>query len=220
MKQFVWSLLFFALRLSALLVLPFVLLIRGSVYFYEQQAWHTWLALAAGVAMTFLVLLLYFVFLYGSVFGMQKISRRSMKTKAWVAALLILVYCGYTLISFSDANAKSREVKEEFTSLHPFLRLSVGTLLFLDSGLLITDMSRTHADYQKMGMKTKRNSLHYPQKDGYVHAMDLRTQYRSGVRNWLLERYFRGMGFRTLRHGGTADHLHVSLVVRENPAAI
>ena len=203
-----------------LLVLPFVLLIRGSVYLYEAHAWHTWFALAGGAAMTFVLLLLYFVFLYGAFYGLKTISRKHMKIKAWVAALLVVVYCGYTLISFSDANVKSEAVKEEFSSLHPFLRLGVGTLLFLDSGLLITDMSRTHDDYRKMGMKTKRRSLHYPQKDGYVHAMDLRTKGRSRLRNWLLERYFRGMGFRTLRHGGTADHLHVSLSIRENPAAI
>jgi hypothetical protein len=45
--------------------------------------------------------------------------------------------------------------------------------------------------------------------------MDLRTKGRSQARNALTVAYFRIMGFRSLRHVGTADHLHVSLPVPE-----
>jgi len=55
--------------------------------------------------------------------------------------------------------------------------------------------------------------LHYPQPDGYVHAIDLRTAGRGFVRNRLVQAYFWSMGFVTLRHVGTADHLHVELPV-------
>jgi len=43
--------------------------------------------------------------------------------------------------------------------------------------------------------------------------VDLRT--RSPFRSVLVEWYFWAMGFATLRHTGTADHLHVQLVLRE-----
>lgn len=220
MKQFLWSLIGFLLQLTILLVLPFVLLIKGSVFVYTYYEWNAWLALIAGVGMTFLVILIYFVFIYGTFFGLKKITGSSMKAKAWIAGLLIVGYCGYTLIGISATHAKSDEVRKEFTSLHPFLRLSVGTILFIDSGLLVTDMSRTQADYTKMGMKVKGKSLHYKQQDGYAHAMDLRTKDRSSFRNWALELYFNMMGFNTLRHGGTADHLHISLMTHDNPGAI
>ncbi|MEL6653147.1 MAG: hypothetical protein AAFQ87_20280, partial [Bacteroidota bacterium] len=127
---------------------------------------------------------------------------------------------GYSLINLSGANAKSEDVKQEYTSLHPYMRLAVGTFVLADQGLLVTDMSRVQEDYQKMGLKTNKSSLHYKQSDGYVHAMDLRTKGRSELRNSLTQWYFRLMGFNTLRHGGTADHLHISLSIHDKPGVI
>jgi hypothetical protein len=49
------------------------------------------------------------------------------------------------------------------------------------------------------------------QEDGYVHAMDLRTEGRTELRNRGIQLGFWLLGFSTLRHVGTADHLHVSL---------
>ena len=85
--------------------------------------------------------------------------------------------------------------------------------MLMDRDLLITDMTRKREDYAAMGLPALRQSLHNPQADGYVHAIDLRTRHRAEIRNWLLETYFELMGFHTLRHG-TADHLHVSIPVR------
>ncbi len=50
--------------------------------------------------------------------------------------------------------------------------------------------------------------------------MDLRTNDRQEWRNQILELYFNLMGFNTLRHVGTADHLHVSLSPHDLPGAI
>jgi hypothetical protein len=75
-------------------------------------------------------------------------------------------------------------------------------------------MSRQPEDYERMGLSTNGASLHYRQADGYAHAVDLRTRGRSPGRNILIRLYFEAMGFDTLRHVGTADHLHVSLLVR------
>ena len=60
-----------------------------------------------------------------------------------------------------------------------------------------------------MGLAVNPASMHYEQSDGYVHAVDLRTVGRGWWRNWGVEGYFRAMGFGTLRHRGTEDHLHV-----------
>jgi len=65
-----------------------------------------------------------------------------------------------------------------------------------------------------MGLPPNESSLHFIQDDGYAHAVDLRTVGRSEFRNRMVEAGFKVMGFNTLRHSGTADHLHVSLPVR------
>jgi hypothetical protein len=64
-----------------------------------------------------------------------------------------------------------------------------------------------------MGLSVNPNSLHYRQQNGYVHAVDLRTRDQSMIRNYLLQFSLEMMGFETLRHVGTADHLHVALPV-------
>ena len=114
---------------------------------------------------------------------------------------------------------KNTSLKKEITKVHPILRLSISTITYLDNGLIITDANRQPEDYRKMGLKTKKHSLHYKQKNGYAHALDLRTQGRSEWRNALIRGYFWLMGFNTLRHGGTGDHLHVSLLSHDRPYA-
>ena len=219
MKWFL-QFLFFIVQIILVILLPFVVLIRGSVWVYESFDTHTWVALAAGGGMTFLVLLIYLTVIYTALFGVKKLSKRTIKIKATLVIMLLVGYCGFTLINFNKENAKSSEVQKEFQSLHPFLRIGVGTMVLVDGDALITDMSRTHGDYKKMGLKVKARSLHYKQSDGYVHAMDLRTIGRSEVRNWFVQKYFWLMGFKTLRHDGTADHLHISLPPHDNPNAI
>jgi len=54
-------------------------------------------------------------------------------------------------------------------------------------------------------------SKHYEQPDGWVHAVDLRTKSNGEIRNRAVQLYFEVMGFSTLRHVGTADHLHVQM---------
>jgi hypothetical protein len=70
---------------------------------------------------------------------------------------------------------------------------------------------RVAEDYRRMGLPSNTTSLHYQQKDGYAYAVDIRTNDRSMVRNTLMKVYFNLMGFRSLRHSGSDDHLHISL---------
>lgn len=206
-------------KVLGFVALPFLVLIRGSVYLYEHQGMGPWISLALAGTAVLLLLVIYLSFLSRKIFGKKK-KKRSLKGKLILAGLLLVVYGGYTLLYLSGTNAKSKEVKAEYTSLHPFLRMAVSTFVLMDADMMVTDMSRTHADYKDMGLKTLKNSLHYEQEDGYVHAVDLRTNDRSEFRNSLLQLYFKLMGFNTLRHVGTEDHLHVSLMIRENPGAI
>ncbi|HEY3279134.1 MAG TPA: hypothetical protein VGJ83_01375, partial [Gemmatimonadales bacterium] len=81
----------------------------------------------------------------------------------------------------------------------------------VDPKMVVTDMRRARVDYSRMKLPVNETSLHYRQADGWVHAVDLRTTGRGALKNGLVRAYFWLMGFDTLRHVGTADHLHVEL---------
>ena len=86
-------------------------------------------------------------------------SANSVKRKMFFAIILVLGYSAHALFYFSDANAKSKNVQKEFTSLHPILRLSTSTILFLDGKLIMTDANRVPEDYKKMGLKSKKTVI-------------------------------------------------------------
>ncbi len=198
-----------AAKLVLAMVLPFFVLVRSATYLYHDGGLPTWLALGAAALFAFAILTIYGAWFSKKVTGK---SRRAFVAK-WLALPLVVVYCSYTLVSLSQVNAKGDHVRSYYRSLHPILRIGVSTLIIADDGLVITDLKRAPADYVTMELPARDASLHYPQRDGYVHAMDLRTTGRNSWRNWLTERYFQLMGFRTVRHVGTGDHLHVSLPV-------
>jgi hypothetical protein len=191
-------------------ILPFVALVRLSSWFYLRLGYSTWWALAAAVAVTIII-----VTLGGAWFSRALTGRARLLTMwKWVAMPLVIAYCGYALLYLADANAKTSEVRAFYRSLHPILRVGLSTLILADDGLVITDLARMPTDYVRMGLPQRERSHHYTQGDGYVHAADLRTIGRGEIRNRLVETYFTIMGFRTLRHVGTADHLHVGIDVR------
>ena len=118
------------------------------------------------------------------------------------------------MIYFSSANAKSERVRAYYASLHPLLRVALSTLILADRDLVVTDLARGPESYAAMGLTPNDGSLHYLQRDGYTHAADLRTAGRGVLKNRLVQLYFWSMGFTTLRHVVTGDHLHVELPVR------
>ncbi|MFC1639765.1 hypothetical protein ACFL3B_03265 [Gemmatimonadota bacterium] len=199
-----------AFSLVFLVVLPFTVLVRVSTYLNTASGVQTWVALAGGVAATALVVTLYSAVLSKKLTGKARFRALAKR----VALPLVLAYCAYTLLFLSSVNAKSAAVQEYYKSLHPMLRIAVSTVILLDSDIVITDLHRTPDDYVAMGLPVRAESLHYRQGDGFVHAMDLRTEGRPEWRNSAVELYFRAAGFETLRHVGTADHLHVALPVQ------
>ena len=100
---------------------------------------------------------------------------------------------------------------ELLAAIHPLLRVASSALILVDPASVITDAARTAEDYWLMGLAPNEASLHFEQEDGFVHALDLRTIGRAEWRNRAVEMAFWALGFHSLRHVGTADHLHVSL---------
>jgi len=214
-----FKLLYNLLKIILLLVLPFVILVRGAVYLHSNYELMPWLAMLGAMGATFVLIFLYMTFFYGKLTG--KIGKSGvLYRRTLLAAILVAGYCGYGLIFLSGANAKHDEVRSEYRELHPILRLGVSTLVFMDGDLIVTDASRVTEDYAKMGLPALKNSLHYKQSNGYVHAIDIRTNGRSENRNLAIQTYFKLMGFNTLRHFGTGDHLHISLKSFDVPGAI
>ena len=127
------------------------------------------------------------------------------------AAAVAVAYVAYSLLYVGGANVKSDEVRSEYASLHPLLRVAASTLILADPGAVITDAGRTLDFYRRMGLSPNESSLHFEQESGFVHALDLRTIGRPEWRNRAVELGFWALGFHSLRHKGTADHLHVSL---------
>ncbi|MEZ4698881.1 MAG: hypothetical protein R2834_01015 [Rhodothermales bacterium] len=191
----------------ALVALPFILLVRTSLYLYLQQQMHTWVAIAGGIVVTGFVLFAYTAYLRRRWFGSWEMSGRVFKTMLLIVAL----YSGYSMMYISSSNVKTESVRSTYRSLHPILRIATSTLVLVNRDLVVTDAGRTPADYKKMGLPVREQSLHYKQGSGYVEAVDIRTHGRSEIANGLVRLYFWAMGFNTLRHVGTADHLHVSM---------
>jgi len=190
-----------------LAVLPFILLVRGGVFAYQQWGLGAWPSLAVSTAATALLLACY-AWAASRRLGAGKWFRKfTMRAAALAAAAFVL----YSLLVIAGGNVKSEEVRAEYSGLHPLLRMAVSVFVLADADAVITDADRTPDFYARAGLPANESSLHFRQDDGFVHALDLRTINRPEWRNQAAELAFRAMGFHTLRHVGTADHLHVSL---------
>lgn len=211
------GIIFKIMRAILVIVLPFFLLIRGSILLHINYNLGPWISLAGGAVLTAVILFLYMTLVYRrftKTFGdTDNLQRRSL-----FAVALVVLYCGYGLFFISSDNVKNPDLRQEMSSLHPILRMGASTFILIDKKMIITDGSRVPEDYQKMGLKTASRSLHYRQKDGYAYALDLRTNGRNELRNKMMSVYFQLLGFRTLRHVGTDDHLHVSLHCHYRPS--
>lgn len=201
-----------ALLILTLTIFPFFLLIKTSIHLNIDQGLNGWVSLFGGIGATVAILLVYVVMLFRKVKNKKLIFRYGL---GGVGAL-VGGFCLYGLLYVSSVNAKSDSVKEVYRSLHPILRVAVATTTLAEGDLVITDIKRSAEDYTKMGLPINQSSLHFPQPDGYVHAIDLRTKGHSEFRNFILSNSLRLMGFKTLRHVGSADHLHISLPYSEH----
>lgn len=209
-RTFLWSLIIF-FGIIGLMILPFYVLVRTSVYMNLAYGYSGWVALAGGTFVCIILLLVYMLFLFQKL----KNHKQRFKYSAVSAGVMAIGFCMLSLFYISKVNAKSPEVREVYRSMHPILRVAISSVTLADGDLVITDIERISSDYYEMGLPVNPNSLHYRQpKTGYVHAVDLRTNDRGILRNYMLQFSLEVMGFETLRHVGTADHLHVELKVK------
>lgn len=198
------------IRIALVLVLPFILLIRGSIFLKHQLDWSPWSCVLGGVMGTVFLLFLYLTFAYGKITGRVG-GPKAVKRRFFMILILVIGFAAHGLFYLSSENMKYKEIRKEFLELHPILRIGFSTLVWFDPSLVVTDASRKPSDYKKMGLSNNANSLHFQQADGFVYAVDLRTRGRDEWKNQAIKNYFWLMGFKTLRHTGTADHLHVYL---------
>lgn len=126
-------------------------------------------------------------------------------------AMLVSGFTLYGVGYLKSVNAKTEAIKEVYNTLHPILRIAVASITLAENNLLITDIGRTKENYIAMGLSPRESSYHYVQPTGYVHAVDIRTIGHSELRNVTLKWALTFMGLQTIRHVGTADHLHVAL---------
>ncbi|MCB0691853.1 MAG: hypothetical protein KDC16_09420 [Saprospiraceae bacterium] len=129
-------------------------------------------------------------------------------------AFVLIVFLWYGILDWTQLPHYRVNIKNELNDLHPVLRLAVGALARIEPDIIITDLSRNPMDYRQMGLKVNRNSRHYIQIDGYSHAIDLNTSENTFLKNFMIKNYFNALGFHTLRHTGTGDHLHVELPLK------
>lgn len=199
-----------ALKGITIVALPFVLYVRTGVELYSRGA-PSWIAILTSMLLTIGIVAAYAIWLSRRMAG----SQRARSVAKWIAVPLVAAWSGYSLLYLAGTNAKSDDVRAHYTSLHPVLRVALSTIILVNPDLVITDMARQPQDYTRMGLPVNDRTRHYQQPDGWVHAVDLRTIGRSEIENRAVQLYFWSMGFSTLRHVGTADHLHVQLRRRE-----
>ncbi|MEQ9309037.1 MAG: hypothetical protein RLN90_06245 [Balneolaceae bacterium] len=210
-KKRAFKLLFSLLVIIGLGIVPFFVLIRTAVFLNLEQNWNGWVSLLGGIVSSISLLGLYVLFLF------RRVKNKKLLTQFGFGGVAALVggFCLYSLLYLSSVNAKTDDVREVYHSLHPILRVSVATTTLAEKELVITDIKRTEEDYISWGLSPLESSMHYQQKDGFVHAVDLRTIGHSEIRNKVLEWSLKAMGLQIIRHVGTADHLHVALPVNK-----
>lgn len=195
-----------ALKGMAIVALPFVLYVRTGVALYGRGA-PSWVAMLVSMLLTIGVVAGYAIWLSRRMEGSDQVR----SVAKWIAVPLVAAWAAYSLLYLAGTNAKSDDVRAHYTSLHPVLRAGLSTIILVNPDLVVTDMARQPDDYARMGLPVNERTRHYQQPDGWVHAVDLRTIGRSEIENRAVQVYFWSMGFSTLRHVGTADHLHVQM---------
>ena len=198
-----------SLKGLAVVALPFLVYVRASVYLYRHGA-NPWLAILLAAILTLAIVAAFVILIARRFRGRARVPT----VVKWAALPVVFTWCIYAVFYLSRVNVKSDDVRAYYSAVNPILRVALSTIVLVDPDLVVTDMGRVRADYRRMRLKVNDRTKHYRQPDGWVHAVDLRTRGRGVIRNRLVQLYFWSMGFSTLRHVGTADHLHVQLATR------
>ena len=127
------------------------------------------------------------------------------------AIAIAFIYMGYAILYVASTNAVPDEIREEYQMIHPLLRLAASPVSVFDPSAFRQSEGSMLEDYRLMGLSANEANLHFVQKDGLIHSLDLATNSKSEWRNRAIELGFWALGFHSLRHLGVSDYLHVSL---------
>ena len=86
------ALLYFFLKIIILLLLPFVVLIRGAVFMHENYTSNPQIAILSGALATVILLMVYFIYVFFRATGKLG-NGTSFKLKMVLAGVLVLAYC-------------------------------------------------------------------------------------------------------------------------------
>lgn len=189
------------------IVIPIPVFLRMSVSFYQNHHFGDWTSIILGFIVALIVWSVFGWFVLCKLNKIRYVVRIFRK----IAVFVFVFQLALGSVYISGAHLKNESLKESYRQVHPILRMSIVVSAMISPDLVMTDLSRSRQDYQRMGLPRKEFSLHFVQPSGYVHAIDIRTKGKSEIRNSLLHFGFWICGFSTKRHVGTADHLHVSL---------
>ena len=193
--------------MGILVVTLFAILVRGSVFSYDTWAFGASLSLVSAVLMTVPLLLVgAWVIIRG-----RGIVRRFQLMLIRGAIMIAFIYIGYAVLYVASTNAVPDEIREEYQTIHPLLRLAASPVIVFDPSAFRHPDGSVLEDYRLMGLSANEANLHFVQKDDLIHSLDLVTDNRSEWRNRAIELGFWAFGFHSLRHRGLGDHLHVSL---------
>ena len=185
----------------------FAILVRGSVFSYDTWAFGASLSLVSAVLMTVPFLLLgAWVIIRG-----RGIVRKVRHTLIRGTISIAFIYMGYAVLYVASTNAVPDEIREEYQTIHPLLRLAASPVIVFDPSAFRHPDGSVLEDYRLMGLSANEANHHFVQKDDLIHSLDLVTDNRSEWRNRAIELGFWAFGFHSLRHRGLGDHLHVSL---------
>ena len=185
----------------------FAILVRGSVFSYDTWAFGASLSLVSAVLMTVPFLLLgAWVIIRG-----RRIVRRVQLMLIRGAIMIAFIYIGYAVLYVASTNAVPDEIREEYQTIHPLLRLAASPVIVFDPSAFRHPDGSVLEDYRLMGLSANEANLHFMQTDDLIHSLDLVTDNRSEWRNRAIELGFWAFGFHSLRHRGVGDHLHISL---------
>ena len=185
----------------------FAILVRGSVFSYDTWAFGASLSLVSAVLMTVPFLLLgAWVIIRG-----RGIVRKVRHTLIRGTISIAFIYMGYAVLYVASTNAVPDEIREEYQTIHPLLRLAASPVIVFDPSAFRHPDGSVLEDYRLMGLSANEANLHFVQANDLIHSLDLVTDNRSEWRNRAIELGFWAFGFHSLRHRGLGDHLHVSL---------
>lgn len=205
-----WRIVFLIIRLILLLVFPFFIFIKSAIHVHTNYEVAPIISILFAVLILACTLFLYVTVMYKLIF--KKMGSAGLLKHKLIFTLLVVIGFAFHLLFFiSNSNLKNKELQNEYTQLHPILRLATSLLVKIDKNIVVTDAARKLKDYESMGISPNQRSLHMLQKDSYAYALDLRTRNRTEFQILLMQMYYKLLGFKVIRHVGTADHLHISL---------